>query len=193
MNIDRLFLRAIYKFLDESDQKTIQWEDVVKSCFEMFPETFGFEKYTEWPDTWKIHNCMWRCRNQRHWIIGDARTGISLTEIGRTMGSVKIENKIYDDVKERKEKGHNIKADSKLINYIREHPLYKKYLKNPKEFILSESELRNILKSTMETNYKTLSRNLDYLTKIIKDYGKDEFMDFSKKLKEKLEEIKENE
>ena len=39
MNIDRLFLRAIYKFLEDNNQKTIQWEDVVKSCFEMFPET----------------------------------------------------------------------------------------------------------------------------------------------------------
>lgn len=189
MNIDRLFLRSIYKFLDENSQKTIQWEDVVKSCFEMFPETFGFEKYTEWPDTWKIHNCMWRCRNQRYWITGDARTGISLTEIGRTIGSVKIENKIYDDIKERKTEGHNIKVDSKLLNYIQKHNLYKRYLSNPNIFSLSESELRNILKSTMETDYKTLSRNLGYLSKVIKEYGREELTNFANKLKEKLEEV----
>jgi hypothetical protein len=193
MNIDRLFLRAIYKFLEDNDQKTVQWEDVVKSCYEIFPETFSFEKYTEWPDTWKIHNCMWRCRNQRYWILGDARTGISLTEIGKSMGSVKIEDKVYDDVKERKTKGHNIKADPKLLNYILEHSLYKKYLRNPRSFTLSESELRNILKSTMETDYKILSKNLDYLIKIINDYGKDELIGFSKKLKEELGDIKEDE
>jgi hypothetical protein len=136
---------------------------------------------------------MWRCRNQRHWIVGDARTGISLTEIGKSIGSAKIENKVYDDVKERKTKGHNIKADSKLLNYIKENPLYKKYLKSPNNFVPSESELRNILKSTMETDHKTLSRNLDYLIKIIKDYGKEELIDFSKKLKEKLGDVEENE
>ncbi|MBI4116373.1 hypothetical protein HY449_01375 [Candidatus Pacearchaeota archaeon] len=190
MNIDRLFLRAIYKFLEDNNQRTIQWEDVVKSCFEIFPETFSFEKYTQWPDSGKIHFCVRRCRDQHNWLVGSVRTGFTLTEIGKTMGSVKIENKFYTDIEKRK-KGSG--TDSKLLNYIGEHPLYKRYLKNPKSFTLSESELRDILKSTMETDYKTLSRNLDYLIKIIQDYGKEELIDFSKKIKEKLGEIKEDE
>jgi hypothetical protein len=45
----------------------------------------------------------------------------------------------------------------------------------------------------METDYKTLSRNLDYLIKIIQDYGKEELIDFSKRLKEQLGDIKEDE
>ena len=193
MNIDRLFLRSLYRFIEDNNQKTIQWVDVVFACFDLFPETFGLDKYTDWPDSWKIHNCMWRCRNQRCWIDGDARKGFSLTEMGRTMGSLKIENKIYDDVKERKTKGHGIKVDSKLLNYIQTHSLYKRYQSNPNLFSLSESELRNILKSTMETNYKTLLRNLDYLRKVINEYGREELTNFAKKLKEELEEIEPNE
>lgn len=189
MNIDHLFLRAIYKFLDSNHQKTIQWEDVVKSCFEMFPETFSFEKYKNWPDTWKIHNCMWRCRNQRQWITGDARTGISLTEMGKTIGSIKLEDKKYKDIQERKESGPNIKADLKLINYIRESNLFKIYLKNPITFYPTESEIRGILKATMETDDKTLLRNLEYLKKVIKDYGKDDLIGFCEKLTMRLKEI----
>ncbi|MEK6898311.1 MAG: hypothetical protein AABX28_03065 [Nanoarchaeota archaeon] len=190
MNIDRLFLRAIYKFLEDNKQRTIQWEDVVKSSFEMFPEVFGFEKYKEWPDSGKIHFCVRRCRDQRHWLLGDIKTGFTLTDIGKTFGSVKVENKTYVDIEKRK-RGSGL--DPKLLNYVKESLLYRRYLKNPVNFIISESELRNILKSTMETDYRTLFRNLDYLMKVIKDYGKEELIDFSKKLKEKVEEIKEDE
>ncbi len=105
MNIDRLFLRAIYKVLEGNNQKTVQWEEIVRSCFEIFPETFSFEKYTEWPDTWKIHNCMWRCRNQRHWIVGDAKIGISLTENGKIVIYTQfpgVSNYIGEDLKDIK-------------------------------------------------------------------------------------------
>jgi hypothetical protein len=190
MNIDRLFLRAIYVFLEKNEQRTIQWEDVVKSCFELFPETFSFEKYNEWPDTWKIHNCMWRCRNQRQWIMGDAKVGISLTEIGKTIGSVKLEDKSFKDVAERKV---GIGTDPRLLNYIKESSLFKQYLNDPKNFFPGESEIRGILKATMETDEKTLNRNLEYLKKVIKDYGKTELISFGECLHIKLKELLSNE
>ncbi len=190
MNIDRLFLRAICKFLDENNQKTIQWEDVVKSCFEMFPEEFSFEKYKEWPDTFKIHTCFWRCRNQRQWIVGDRRVGISLTEIGKTIGSVKLENKIYKDIQERKI-GPGL--DPRLIKFVKEDPLYKRYLKERDKFAPSEPEIRSLLKTTMETDYKTLKRNMEYLKKVIKGYQEEDLTDFSEKINKKINELEQSE
>jgi len=190
MNIDQLFLRAIYKFLEDNGQKIIQWEDVVKSCFEMFPETFSFEKYKEWPDTWKIHNCMWRCRNQRQWINGDAKVGISLTQIGKTMGSVKIENKRYKDIQERK---IGPGMDPKMIKFVKESLLYKKYKKEKGLFSPSESEIRSLLKTTMETDFKTLKRNMEYLKKAIKDYQENDLIDFTEMIDKKIKELEEYE
>jgi len=190
MNIDQLFLRAIYKFLEDNSQKIIQWEDVVKSCFEMFPETFSFEKYKEWPDTWKIHNCMWRCRNQRQWINGDAKVGISLTQIGKTMGSVKIENKRHKDIQDRK---IGPGMDPKMIKFVKESSLYKKYQKEKRLFSPSESEIRSLLKTTMETDFKTLKRNMDYLKKVIKDYQENDLIDFTEIINKKIKELEEDE
>ena len=194
MNIDQLFLRAIYLFLEKNNKKTIQWEDVVKSCFESFPETFSFEKYTEWPDTWKIHNCMWRCRNQRQWIMGDAKVRISLTEIGKTMGAMPIEKRTNSlEHKKMQERKVGIGTDPRLLNYIKESNLFKSYSKNPMNFFPTESEIRGILKSTMETDEKTLLRNLEYLKKVIKDYGKTELIAFTDCLSIRLKELMDNE
>lgn len=194
MNIDQLFLRAIYKSLEDNHQKTIQWEDVVKSCFEMFPETFSFEKYKDWPDTWKIHNCMWRCRNQRQWINGDAKIGISLTEIGKTMGSIKVENKMQsEEFKGIRERKIGTGMDPRLIKFIKESLLYNKYKKNKDIFNPSESEIRSLLKTTMETDFKTLKKNIEYLKKVIEDYQENDLTEFVDILDKKIKELEERE
>jgi len=129
MNIDRLALRSIYLFLEEKNQKIISWKDVVKSCFKFFPEEFRFEE-ENWPDTEKIHNCIrWRCINDRHWVRGDTKTGFFLTEMGRSMGAINLENKKYEDVNKRKIEST---LDGKLIKFVKENLLYKRYQKERK-------------------------------------------------------------
>lgn len=190
MNIDRLALRSIYLWLNENNQKIIQWKDVVKSCFKFFPEEFRFEE-ENWPDTEKIHNCIrWRCINDRHWVIGDTKTGFSLTEIGKSLGSVDLENKKYEDVRERKAA---IVTDNKLIKYIKEHTLYKHYKLEKELFNPSESEVRNLLKTTMETDFHTLKRNLDYFNHVVKDSLDKEMILFAKVIDKKIKELEEDE
>lgn len=190
MNLDRLALRAIYLFLEENNKKIIPWKDVVKSCFRFFPDEFRFEE-ENWPDTEKIHNCIrWRCINDRHWVMGDTKTGFFLTEIGRSMGEVNLENKKYEDVTKRKTEST---LDGKLIKFVKENSLYKKYKKEKSFFRPSESEIRSLLKTTMETDIKTLERNMEYLKKVIKDYQENDLINFSEVIGKKVKELKEDE
>ena len=101
MNLDRLFLMCVDEVLKEN--KIAQWEEIIKKCFEKFHDEFSLVKYDKWPDTWKIHNCMWRCRNQRKWIDGNNKVGYFLTDFGKeVIKSSSKKNFGTDDIKLRK-------------------------------------------------------------------------------------------
>jgi hypothetical protein len=185
MNLDKLFLLCVSKVARENGEQKVQWEDIIKKCFEVFPEEFSLVKYKDWPDTWKIHNCMWRCRNQRQWIDGNNKLGYFLTDLGKEIVKT-IENKKIKtgDIKERKE---GIGTDYMLIKNIKDSDAYKKFLGGEND--LDEQMFRHLLRCTLESTKRTLKQNFRYIRQSAEKYNEKKIIDFLDRYKQKFKEL----
>ncbi|KPJ57217.1 hypothetical protein AMJ49_01225 [Parcubacteria bacterium DG_74_2] len=78
--INELILLAIYSVV--SNGKKCTFERLVKECFDLFPKTFSFSKYSKWPDSRKLDRPL-RTLRKRKLIKGDPKTSFSLTKAGQ--------------------------------------------------------------------------------------------------------------
>ena len=65
-----------------SNREKCNFERLIKECFTLFPETFGFSKYPQWPDSLKLDRQL-RTLRKRKLIFGDPKTSFSLTKLGK--------------------------------------------------------------------------------------------------------------
>jgi len=61
------------------------FERLIKECFTLFPESFSFSKYPQWPDSLKLDRQL-RTLRKRKLITGDPKTSFSLTKLGKKIG-----------------------------------------------------------------------------------------------------------
>ena len=73
-------LFAIYSVTSSKDK--CNFERLIKECFTLFPETFSFSKYPQWPDSLKLDRQL-RTLRKRKLINGDPKTYFSLTKPGK--------------------------------------------------------------------------------------------------------------
>jgi len=73
-------LFAIYSVT--SNREKCNFERLIKECFTLFPETFSFSKYPQWPDSLKLDRQL-RTLRKRKLITGDPKTSFSLTKLGK--------------------------------------------------------------------------------------------------------------
>ncbi len=78
-HITDLILFGINSVIENKEKCTL--ERLVKECFTLFPEIFGFSKYPQWPDSLKLDRQL-RTLRKRKLITGDPRTSFSLTKPG---------------------------------------------------------------------------------------------------------------
>jgi len=71
---------SIYSVI--SGREKCDLERLIKECFTLFPETFSFSKYPQWPDSRKLDRPL-RALRQRKLIKGDPATFFSLTKSGQ--------------------------------------------------------------------------------------------------------------
>jgi len=64
-----------------SDMEKCDFERLVKECFTLSPEAFGFSRYPKWPDARKLDRSL-RTLRQKKLIKGDPQTFFSLTKSG---------------------------------------------------------------------------------------------------------------
>ena len=65
-----------------SNREKCDFERLIKECFTLFPETFSFSKYPQWPDSLKLDRQL-RTLRKRKLITGDPKTSFSLTKLGK--------------------------------------------------------------------------------------------------------------
>jgi len=75
-------LFAIYSAT--SGEEKCDFERLIKECFTLFPATFSFSKYPQWPDSLKLDRQL-RTLRKRKLISGDPQTSFSLTKSGKSM------------------------------------------------------------------------------------------------------------
>ncbi|MBU0476462.1 hypothetical protein KKB68_00390 [Patescibacteria group bacterium] len=67
----------------ETDEKC-SFERLAKECFDLFPSTFSFLKYPNWPDSRKLDRPL-RTLRKRKLIAGSPKASFSLTKSGKKM------------------------------------------------------------------------------------------------------------
>ncbi len=80
MPINSLILLAIDSA--KKDDKKCTFEQLIKECFTLFPETFAFSQKTQWPDARKLDRPLRTLRNKKL-INGSPQTCFSLTKTGK--------------------------------------------------------------------------------------------------------------
>jgi len=80
VRITNLILFGINSITENKEKCT--FERLIKECFTLFPETFSFLKYPQWPDSRKLDRPL-RFLRKRKLITGNPKTYFSLTKLGK--------------------------------------------------------------------------------------------------------------
>jgi hypothetical protein len=87
-----------------------------------------------------------------------------------------LEKGIGLDQKGKLSQGRSI--DDRLINYLKESPQFKAFLKNPVEFSISEPEFRSLLRCTLETPPRVVKQNIEYYKNLANLYNEKQLLEF---------------
>ncbi len=80
LGINEMILFCLYSVGGEKERCTFY--RLVKECFSLFPKSFGFIEYPEWPDSRKFDRAL-RTLRAGKLIIGDPRHSFSITKNGK--------------------------------------------------------------------------------------------------------------
>ncbi len=100
-------------------------------CFKLFPESFSFSEFLQYPDSRSIRNCLWHCvHKSKGWLIGSDKTKYNVTEKGKEIVDifVKILDKGADidslpfslKIRGKSRKDYTTKQPDKEVQYITE-------------------------------------------------------------------------
>jgi len=153
------------------------FERLVRECFTLFPKAFGFSRYPQWPDSLKFDRQV-RELCKKGWIVGDAKTTISLTKFGEKIAEETKQMLTGSKLNRKVNQKHLRGADTALIHSLKESIAFKKFLGDRERVSISEMELRSLLRCTLETPLKVLEQNLQYGKNLANDYSEKDLFDF---------------
>jgi len=172
---ENLIILGIYSVTKSGE--TCSFERLIKECFTLFPKAFGLSRYQEWPDSLKFDRSL-RTLRERGWIVGSAKTTISLTKFGERIAEetelVLLGSELIIKTIQKPVRG----ADTAIIHFLKESAPFKRFLKDKRTFSITEMELRELLRCTLETPQRVLKQNLQYSKNLAKDYNEKELFDF---------------
>lgn len=179
--INHLIVFGIHSVLQRKEKCT--FEKLIEECFNLFPEAFSFSTHPEWPDSLKFDRAL-RTLREKALIIGSPKSFFSLTKFGELVA--KNTAKI---LKARLPKKAAIKRPIRdpginWINTLKKSDLFKRFLKEGKKFSITEMELRNLMRCTLETPSRIVNQNFAYSINLAKEFKQKklvEFLDFCQK------------
>lgn len=83
--VNDLILFSIYSVVTNNEICT--FDRLLKECFTLFPEPFGFARYPIWPDARKLDRPLRGLREEKL-IKGDPRTEFFLTQAGKEKAAI---------------------------------------------------------------------------------------------------------
>lgn len=89
IRIANLILFGINSVIEKKEKCT--FERLIKECFTLFPQTFSFSKYPQWPDSLKLDRQL-RALRKRKLITGNPKTSFSLTKSGKKIATETAQN-----------------------------------------------------------------------------------------------------
>jgi hypothetical protein len=170
-------------------------EDIISSCFVLFPKRFSLRKYPQYPDS-GIVSRRWSDCKSKGYLRGDALSGFQITakgirraekvekSLGKPLKRVRVPKptsspmgKVEGPAIPVKEAVHpELKAHAKkYIRSIEMSDAYKHYKKN---LPINEFDFRSMLFCTMESSPATLSRNFNQFKEYVNIHNRKDLLSF---------------
>lgn len=165
--INSMILFAIHSVITKNEECT--FERLVKECFTFFPKVFCMSRYSQWPDTLKFDRQL-RTLREKGLIVGNSKTFFSLTKFGRRIAEQTAQFLKIGIGRKKMTYKTTRGADINWIYFLKRSEAFQKFLKNKKKFSITEMELRNILRCTLETPLRVVKQNLIYSKKLAKEF-----------------------
>lgn len=154
------------------------------SSWKMFPQKFSIFGWSEYPDSTRVHTCLWHLKDKgKRWITGTpsqfiiTEKGLKESDVTSTLLKRPITNKSYS--KTRKQE--------KILEQVKKTKAYLKYLSGDQ---ISNFDLYDLLQCTLDSSKKVLKENYDSLLVLAKESDSEDMITFLRKIKENFEEIK---
>ncbi|EKD56380.1 MAG: hypothetical protein ACD_58C00209G0003 [uncultured bacterium] len=168
IQVNNLIIFGIYSI--ESKDEKCTFERLVAECFNLFPCSFCFSRYPQWPDSLKFDRSL-RTLREEGLIVGNPRGLFSLTKFGKKIAEdtarllkIGVKNKVQP-LKMKRD------AEINFINTFKMSSLFQKFLKNKSTFVISEMEVRNLVHCTLETPLRIVKQNMVYAEKLSKEFN----------------------
>jgi len=189
LSLDKLVAYAVYRIINRGE--TCTFEKLVVECFKLFPKAFSLRLYPQYPDSARVNKSWLRCRTDKGWITGNVKIGFKLTEAGLAVAK-QTEQALRTGITVRKKRGNLSRARERgevIINFIKGHPVYRRYKARGENFCLTEQEFRHLLACTMEAPITVLKQNLKQVKNVLKEYGEMELLSFIEVCEKKMKYI----
>lgn len=168
IQVNNLIIFGIYSIQSKDEKCT--FERLVAECFDLFPRSFGFSRYPQWPDSLKFDRPL-RTLREEGLIVGNSRGFFSLTKFGNKIAA--DTTKLLTTGVKNKIQPLKMKRDAEInfINSLKMNGLYQKFLINKNTFVINDMEVRNLLHCTLETPIRIVKQNLVYAEKLSNEFN----------------------
>ena len=175
LSLDDLMVFAISNITKNGEDST--FERLVYECFYLFPKSFCFFRYPQWPDSNKLDRPLRKLR-EKGLVVGNPKIGFSLTDFGHKTAD-EVGEKLHKRKPIQKVATKSLKGkETNLIAYLTSSELYRRFKQDSDKFTPSESELINLLRGTLETPTRVLKQNISYYKQIAVECGETELQEF---------------
>lgn len=166
MPLERLLVYSILSVLRKREECT--FERLIKESFTLFPKSFSFYRYPEWPDSLKLDRPLRNLRKNGY-ISGNPKTKYTLTKFGEKY-AVSVEKEMLSDTVLKKKPLVAVgRKEKKLMDYIKELSEFKRFVAQKGNITLEKGQIIKVAFSTMETPIKTIEGNLEMLTRFSRE------------------------
>lgn len=164
-------------------------EDIVSTCFVLFPRRFSMRKYPQYPDSGIVSRRWGECK-RKGYLKGNAASGFQITARGIKRAE-KVEKWLGDPLKpvrvakakveksavpERDAVHPELKAHAKkYVHTIETSDAYRHFKKGTP---LNEFDFRSMLLCTMESPPTTLARNLNQFKEYVSIHERKDLLSF---------------
>jgi len=178
--LNDLVTYAVY-FLSQS-RSEINAEDIVATCFKLFPERFQLRGYPEWPDSTVVNKRWLDCR-AKGLVHGSTAGGFSLTAKGLVLAEKISANLSGNQRLFRKPGLEKVGAEKRtragrFVGSLEMSEAFQKFSAEGPSASITEFDFRNMLLCTMESSAATLRSNLDQFKQYVLLYKRNDLLGF---------------
>src|SRR4030042_1186401 len=156
IDLDRLIVYVVSRLQKLSVE--LSFENIVVASFRFFPKKFSLLGYSEYPDSNRVKQCLWRCISKsKQWLGGHFKKGFLITE--RTKVFIKeAENLLQDTSLQNKHASSQTRRKEILMKELITSPVYIKYINSQGEAI-TDAEFCFLLQGTLDSSAEILRNN----------------------------------